>query len=73
VTVPAGTFDCFRVEGQWENSTKSYSGRAREQCWYCPAIKFFAKFTFQYDQNWGGRPSRSETRLSELRKFTPAP
>jgi len=73
VTVPAGTFDCFRVEGQWENSNKSYSGRAREQYWYCPAIKFFAKFSFQYDQNWRDRPSRSETRQSELTKFTPAP
>jgi hypothetical protein len=73
VTVPAGTFDCFHVEGQWDNSTKSYSGRAREQYWYCPAIKFIAKSSFQYDQTWGGRPSRSETRLSELTKFTPAP
>ena len=51
VTVPAGTFDCFHVEGQWENSTKSYTDRAREQYWYCPAIKFIAKSTFQYDQN----------------------
>ena len=73
VTVPAGTFDCFRVEGQWENSTKSYTGRAREQYWYCPAIKFIAKSSFQFDQNWRDRPSKSETRQSELTKFTPAP
>jgi len=73
VTVPAGTFDCFRVEGEWENSSRSYTGKAREQYWYCPAIKFIAKSTFQFDQNWRDRPSRSETRLSELTKFTPAP
>ena len=73
VTVPAGTFDCFRVEGQWENSNKSYSGRASEKYWYCPAIKFIAKSAFQYDQTWGNRPSKSETRQSELTKFTPAP
>src|SRR5258706_7291636 len=35
LTVPAGTFDCFRVEGQWGNSNKSRSGRAREQYWHC--------------------------------------
>ena len=73
VTVPAGTFDCFRVEGEWENSSRSYTGKAREQYWYCPAIKFIAKSSFQFDQNWRDRPSRSETRLSELTKFTPAP
>ena len=73
VTVPAGTFDCFHVEGQWETSSKSYTGRAREQYWYCPAIKYIAKSTYQFDQNWRDRPSRSETRMSELTKFTPAP
>ena len=73
VTVPAGTFECFRVEGQWENSTKSYTGRASEKYWYCPSIKYIAKFSYQFDQNWRDRPSKSETRLSELTKFTPAP
>jgi len=73
VTVPAGTFDCFRVEGQWETSMRNYTGRAREQYWYCPAIKFIAKSSFQFDQNFRDRPSTSETRLSELTKFTPAP
>jgi hypothetical protein len=73
VTVPAGTFDCFRVEGQWENSSRSYTGKAREQYWYCPAIRFIAKSSFQFDQNWRDQPSRSETRMSELTKFTPAP
>ena len=73
VTVPAGTFDCFRVEGQWETNGKTYTGRAREQYWYCPAIKFIAKSSFQFDQNWRSQPSKSETRHSELTKFTPAP
>jgi hypothetical protein len=73
VTVPAGTFDCFRVEGQWELNGKTYTGRAREQYWYCPAIKFIAKSSSQFDQNWRNQPSKSETRLSELTKFTPAP
>ena len=74
VTVPAGTFDCFRVEGQWETSTRGgYTGRAREQYWYCPAIKYIAKSSFQFDQNWREQPSKSETRQSELTKFTPAP
>ena len=73
VTVPAGTFDCFRIEGQWETSMRNYTGRAREQYWYCPAIKFIAKSSFQFDQSFRDRPSTSETRLSELTKFTPAP
>ena len=73
VTVPAGTFDCFRVEGQWENSNKSYTGRALEKYWYCPRVKFIAKSSFQFDQSWRDRPSKSETRQSELTKFTPAP
>jgi len=73
VTVPAGTFDCFRVEGQWETSARGYTGKAREQYWYCPAIKFIAKSSSQFDQNFRDRPSTSETRQSELTKFTPAP
>jgi len=66
VTVPAGTFDCFRIEGQWEISNRGYTGRAQEKYWYCPALRYVAKADYQFDQNFREQPSRSETRHSEL-------
>jgi len=48
VTVPAGTFDCFRVEGViWQSqSDRIYARREGHQdftYWYCPTVKWIAR------------------------------
>jgi hypothetical protein len=46
LTVPAGTFDCFRVEGTQDLTFKaSYNRQTRETYWYCPKVGSFAKMT----------------------------
>jgi hypothetical protein len=50
LTVPAGTFDCFRVDGVlWGNQTRPPLVPAREHYevtyWYCPAVKWIARKT----------------------------
>jgi hypothetical protein len=46
LTVPAGTFDCFRVEGTSDlNWKQSYTRQVRETYWYCPKVGSFAKMT----------------------------
>lgn len=49
VTVPAGTFDCFRIEGVvWQTQPSSiYTPRQGHQeatNWYCPEVKWVAKW-----------------------------
>ena len=49
LTVPAGTFDCFRVEGViWQSRTYMMYGPSRSQedvtYWYCPAVKWAARW-----------------------------
>ena len=44
LTVPAGTFDCYRVEGTSTVAYKaSYNRETRETSWYCPKVGSFAK------------------------------
>jgi hypothetical protein len=44
LTVPAGTFDCFRVEGESTITYKaSFSREIKETYWYCPKVASFAK------------------------------
>jgi hypothetical protein len=54
ITVPAGTFDCFKVEGEaprnWVASGAriAYSrGYTRTTYWYCPAVKWAAKWEIE--------------------------
>ena len=75
VTVPAGTFDCFRVEGEWQVNGAGYSGRGSETYWYCPKISYVAKRSSELTVNqrtYTNYGKTSETRLSELTKYTPA-
>jgi hypothetical protein len=52
ITVPAGTFDCFKVSGQaysnWDSATSIAKGYNRSYnnltYWYCPAIKWVARW-----------------------------
>jgi hypothetical protein len=52
ITVPAGTFDCFKVSGEtfsnWDSATSVAKGYNRSYgtmtYWYCPAIKWAARW-----------------------------
>ena len=71
VTVPAGTFDCFRVEGEWQANVSGYVGRGSDKIWYCPKINFIAKRSSESTTTIRDRGTTSEERLSELTKFIP--
>ena len=77
ITVPAGTFDCVRVEGNayrsWSATSFAQStnkARTETTYWFCPAIKWAAKWRIS-DQASAGAPL--VTTLSELTSFTTAP
>jgi hypothetical protein len=67
ITVPAGTFDCFKVEGEtfqnWQMADRQYQsyihGFDSTTYWYCPAIKWAAKWEIAYTpgSGIGGRVS----------------
>jgi len=59
IRVPAGTFECMRVETEVNLGVKSYSQQRIHTRWYCPQIKWIAKEKIEtrvYD------PSRGYTR-----------
>lgn len=73
LTVPAGTFQCYRVEA----TTVLTSGPHKEtrvwKRWYCPEVKSYAKESIDTTIVSPGKPSASGTKVltSELVKFTP--
>jgi hypothetical protein len=71
VTVPAGTFDCFRVDGEWQVNGRGYNGRGNEKYWYCPKINYIAKRTTDFSATTRDSGTSSEARVSELTRFTP--
>jgi hypothetical protein len=73
VTVPAGTFDCFRVEGEWQTNGRNYVGRGSDKIWYCPKINYIAKRSSEFSVTIRDGGRTTEARLSELTKFTPGP
>jgi hypothetical protein len=73
VTVPAGTFECFRVDGEWQVNGRGYTGRGAEKIWYCPKINFIAKRSSDFSATTRDSGASSEVRLVELTKFTPGP
>jgi len=73
ITVPAGTFACFRVDAEASTSYRSYSEQKLWNLWYCPDIKWIAKERVEvHTFNPGGPPS-SVMSVSELEKYTPGP
>jgi hypothetical protein len=75
VTVPAGTFDTFRVEcvGKWISRAvldAIYRGRVTETHWYAPAVNAEVKLLFRHYQRIGGLDTQN---LTELLEFAPGP
>jgi hypothetical protein len=74
VTVPAGTFQCFRVDGDawanWSNGMSLIQSTNRRHTlttyWYCPAVSWVAKWVNR-EQAFLGSPYIEST--SELTSF----
>ncbi len=43
ITVPAGDFDCYRIEYESTSGTRNYKEQRLFKRWYCPSIKWIAK------------------------------
>jgi len=72
VTVPAGTFDCFKVEGKSEATYKvSYSYEMAETYWYCPKVNSIAKVHRETMTRTRDSGSAREKTESQLTKYTP--
>jgi hypothetical protein len=58
ITVPAGTFDCYRMEAEISVTYKLFWEHRFVTRWYCPAIKWMAKqreevhFYFPFSGGW---------------------
>ena len=73
VTVPAGTFDAFRVDcdGTWQRvfditPTTGVMGRFEESLWYSPKVGHYVKFTYTGYRPSGGAFTREQTELVEF-------
>jgi len=73
VTVPAGSFECFRVEGAWQTTGRFINARGSDIYWYCPRLNFIAKRQAENTTESRRNPTVHEEQLSELTKFTPGP
>ncbi len=72
LTVPAGTFDCFRVEGKAEAAYKaSYQQTIKETYWYCPKVNAMAKLQRETSTFSRDSPSSRETVEQLLTRHTP--
>lgn len=72
VTVPAGTFDCFKVDGKSEITYKaSYNYTMNETYWYCPKVNSIAKVHRETTTRSRDSGSTREKTESQLTKYTP--
>lgn len=72
LTVPAGTFDCFRVEGKADAAYKaSYQQQIRETYWYCPKANGIAKLQRETTTTSRDSPSSREKTESVLTRYAP--
>ncbi len=71
LTVPAGTFQCYRIEAESSLTNKAYKENRSWVRWYCPAVKWIAKEVL--DTRTTGRDAQNSAVLetSELLEFTP--
>jgi hypothetical protein len=74
ITVPAGTFQCYRIEAESSTVNKAnYSARRIWKRWYCPDVKWIAKEVLEstiFDRNNPGANGMT-VETSELVRFTP--
>ena len=71
LTVPAGTFQCYRVEAETSLNNKAYKENRVWVRWYCPDVKWIAKETLETRTTTRDSGSNATSETSELVKFTP--
>ena len=71
VTVPAGTYDCYRVETESSITGRLFNEKHAWTRWYCPEIRWIAKERMEVQTFNPRAPPTSTTSVSELVKFTP--
>jgi hypothetical protein len=73
VTVPAGNFQCYRVEADATLTNKTYYETRKWVRWYCPEVKWIAKETVETKTYNPYNPAATGTVQvsSELVNFTP--
>jgi hypothetical protein len=69
LTVPAGTFDCFRVDGEY----KALRSHVLHTYWYCPKINGIAKQNVERRIAGQYAPGQLDLDEIELVRFTPGP
>ena len=73
VTVPAGTFNCFRIEIDASFGSMGVSTQNLWTRWYCPVVKWIAKEHLETRTFNRYAPPSVVKATSELVKFTPGP
>ena len=73
ITVPAGSYQCYRIDAESTLVQRTYYERRFWKRWYCPVVMWFAKEvleTITFDRlNPAANGTVVET--SELVRFTP--
>ena len=70
LTVPAGTFQCYRVEAETSLTNKAYKENRAWVRWYCPDVKWIAKEVVDTKTTSRDSGSSAVLETSELVKFT---
>ena len=72
LTVPAGTFDCYKVEGKSEAAYKaSFQQQLKETYWYCPKVNGIAKMLRETSTTARDTPSSREKTEQVLVRYVP--
>ena len=72
LTVPAGTFDCYKVEGYSDAAYKaSYQYNVKETYWYCPAVNGLGRIQREATTISRDTPSSREKTDQVLVKYAP--
>jgi len=71
LAVPAGNFQCYRVEAEATLTNKAYRENRVWVQWYCPDVKWIAKQTLETRTTTRDSGSNATSETSELVKFTP--
>jgi hypothetical protein len=70
LTVPAGTFDCFKITGDIRSDAR-YSGKhTLQEKWYCPDIKQIAKEIEETRTRRASGPGSRDVKTTELVRFS---
>jgi len=74
ITVPAGTFECYRIDAKAQFTLRTYNEQREWARWYCPTVKWIVREDLETNTFRPGAGGQSRTKAtSELVSFTPGP